>query len=54
MESILTLEDHGSRFPRQSKDKMFVSKMFVDLPCSGVELVEKMQVGEHGEFLDYV
>ena len=26
---------------------MFVFKMFVDLPGSGVELVKKMQVGEN-------
>ena len=31
---------HGSRFPGQSKDKVFVFKMFVDLPSSGVKLVK--------------
>ena len=36
---------HGSRFSGQSKDKMFILKMFVDHPSSGVELVKKMQVG---------
>ena len=48
---IKTLKDHyivkfvhGSQFPRQSMDKVFVFKMYVDLPGSGVELVKKMQV----------
>jgi hypothetical protein len=52
MDSIMALKDHsafkfvhGSRFPRQSKDKMFVFKMSVDLPGTGVELVKRMQVG---------
>jgi hypothetical protein len=52
MDSIMTLKDHyvfkfihGSRFLRQSKDKVFVLKMFVDLPVSDVELVKRMQVG---------
>ena len=34
----------NSRFPGQSKDKVFIFKMFVDLPGNGVELVKKMQV----------
>jgi hypothetical protein len=33
---------HGCRFPGQSKDKVFVFKMYVDLPSSGVELVKRM------------
>ena len=52
MDSIMALKDHsafkfvhGSWFPGQSKDKMFVFKMFVDLLGSGVELVKNMQVG---------
>ena len=52
MDSIMALKDHsafkfvhGSRFPGQSKDKVFVFKMSVDLPGSGVELVKRMQVG---------
>jgi hypothetical protein len=52
MDSIMALKDHsvfkfvyGSRFPGQSKDKVFVFKMSVDLPSSGVELVKRMQVG---------
>ena len=52
MDSIIIFKDHfafkfvhGSRFPRQSKDKVFVFKMFVDLPSSSVELVKRMQVG---------
>ena len=31
---------HGSRFPRQSNDKIFVFEMSADLPGSGVELVK--------------
>jgi hypothetical protein len=52
MDSIMALKDHyafkfvhGSRFPGQSEDKVFVFKMSVDLPGSGVELVKRMQVG---------
>jgi hypothetical protein len=52
MDSIMALKDHyifkfvhGSRFLRQSKDKVFVFKMFVNLPGSDVELVKRMQVG---------
>ena len=52
MDSIMAFKNHfafklvhGSRFPGQSKDKMFFFKMYVDLPSSGVELVKKMQVG---------
>jgi hypothetical protein len=51
MDSIIALKDHsafkfvhGSRFPGQSKDKMFVFKMSVDLPGSDDELVKMMQV----------
>jgi hypothetical protein len=36
---------HGSRFPGQLKDKMFVFKIYVDLPGSGVEFVKMMKVG---------
>ena len=49
MDSIMALKDHsgfkyvhGSRFPGQSKDKVFVFKMSVDLPGSGVDLVKRM------------
>jgi hypothetical protein len=56
MDSIMALKDysafkfvHGSRFPGQSKDKVFVFKMYVDLPGSGVKLVKRMQVGGHME-----
>ena len=52
MDSIMALKDHsgfkyvhGSRFPGQSKDKVFVFKMSVNLPGSGVDLVKRMQVG---------
>src|ERR1700737_852172 len=52
MDSIMALKDHsafkfvhGSRFPGQSNDKMFVFKISIDLPGNGVELVKKMQVG---------
>jgi hypothetical protein len=62
MDSIMTLKDHsafkfvyGSRFPGQSKDKMFVFKMYVDLLGSGVKFVKRMQGGGgYGEFMDYV
>ena len=36
---------HGSRFLRQSKVKMFVFKMSIDLPGSSVNLVKRTQVG---------
>ena len=56
MESIMALKDHstfkfvhGSRFPRQSKDKVFVLKMFIDLPGNNVKLVKRMQVREDME-----
>ena len=49
MDNIMALKDHsgfkyvnGSRFPGQSKDKVFVFKMFVDLQGSGVDLVKGM------------
>ena len=49
MESIMALKDHsaykfvnGSRFHGQSKDKVFVVKMFFDIPRSGTELVKCM------------
>ena len=52
MDSIMVLNDHSgfkyvydSRLPGQSKDKVFVFKMSVDLPGSGVNLVKRMQVG---------
>ena len=37
--------NHGSRFPGQSKDKICVFIISVDLPGSGVDLVKPMQVG---------
>jgi hypothetical protein len=52
MYSIMALKDHsafkfvhGSRFLSQSKDKVFVFKMYVDLPSSDVALVKMMEVG---------
>ena len=49
MDSITVLKDqsafkfvHGSRFPGQSKDKVFIFKMYVDFLGSGVELVKKI------------
>ena len=52
MNSIMAFKDHSSfkyfhasRFPRQSKDKVFVFKMSIDLPRSGVDLVKRMQEG---------
>jgi hypothetical protein len=56
MDNIMAFKDHsafkfvhGSRFPGQSKDKVFVLKMFVDISSSGMELVKKMQVGGNME-----
>ena len=56
MDSIMALKDqssfkyvHANRFPGQSKDKVFVFKMSVDLPGSGVDLVERMQEGGNME-----
>ena len=49
IDSIMALKVHfafkfvyGSRILGQSKDKVFVFEMFVDLPSSDVELVKKM------------
>jgi hypothetical protein len=36
---------HGNRFLGQSKDKLFVYKVFVDLPGNGLILVKQIQVG---------
>ena len=51
MDSIMALKDHstfkfvhGSWFPGQSRDIVFVFKMSIDLPSSGVELIKRMQV----------
>jgi hypothetical protein len=51
MDSIMALKDHfafkfvhSSWFLGQSKDKVFIFKMFVDLLGSDVELVKRMQV----------
>lgn len=51
MDNVLAMKDHyvfkfvqSSMFLRQSKDKIYVFKMFVDIPRSGVELVKRMQV----------
>ena len=52
MDSIMALKDHsgfkyvhGSRFPGQSKDKVLVLNMSVDLPGSSVDLVKRIQGG---------
>jgi hypothetical protein len=52
LDSIMALKNHSgfkyvhdSRFPGQSKDKVFVFKMSVDLAGSGVDLVKRMQCG---------
>ena len=52
MDSIMTLKDHSgfkyvydSRFPGQSKNKVLISKMSVDILGSGVNIVKRMQVG---------
>ena len=56
MDSIMALKDHlgfkyvhDSRFQGQSEDKVFVFKMTVDLPGSGVDLVKCVQVGRNME-----
>jgi hypothetical protein len=36
---------HGNVFPGQGKDKVYVFKMLVDKPGSGVDLVKRMQPG---------
>jgi hypothetical protein len=36
---------HGNVFPSQDKDKVYVVKMLVDEPGSGVDLVKRMQPG---------
>ena len=50
MDSIMALKDysgfkfiHKNKFPGQSKGKVFVFKMSVDCPGSGVDLVKRMQ-----------
>ena len=52
MDSIIALKDHyafkfvhGSQFLGQSKDKVFVFEMIVNLLGNGVELVKKIRVG---------
>ena len=52
MDSIMALKDysgfkfiHDNKFPGQSKGKVFVFKMSVDRPGSGVDLVKRMQPG---------
>jgi hypothetical protein len=52
MDSIMALKDHvvfkfvyGSRFLSQLKDKVFIFKMYIDLPGSDVALVKMMEVG---------
>jgi len=49
----MMLKDHssfkyvyGSRFMGQSKDKICVFKMSIDLPRSRMDLIECMQVGK--------
>lgn len=61
MNSIMVLKDHfgfkfihNSRFPRQTKEKVFVFKMSVNLPINGISLVNKMQIGQRGDFMDHV
>jgi hypothetical protein len=56
IDSIIALKDHlsfkyvyASRLSGQSKDKVFVFKMSVDLPGSGVDLVKRMQEGRDME-----
>ena len=42
---------HSSIFPWQSKNQVFVFKLFIDLPGSGVDLVKCMQVSSDMENL---
>ena len=52
MDNIMVLKDHlgfkyvlDNKFPRQSKDKVFVFKMSMDLVGNGVDLIRHMQRG---------
>lgn len=52
MNSIMVLKDHfgfkfihNSRFPRETKEKVFVFKMLVNLPINDINLVNKMKFG---------
>ena len=52
MNSIMAFKDHSafrfahdSRFAWQSKDKVFVFKMSLDLACNNMEFVKRMHVG---------
>jgi hypothetical protein len=36
---------HGNVFPHQGKDKVYIFKMLVDEPGSGMDLVKRMQLG---------
>ena len=52
MDSVMAFKDysgfkfiHENKFPGQSKDKVFVFKMSVDHPGSGVNLVKRIQPG---------
>jgi hypothetical protein len=52
MDNIMALKNHSSfkyvhnsTYSKQSKDKIFVFKMSIDLPGSGVDLGKRMQVG---------
>ena len=42
---------HGSKFPRHSKNKICILKMFVDLLGSGVDFVKHIQIGGYMENL---
>jgi hypothetical protein len=46
MKTYTTIEYvHGNVFPGQGKDKVYVFKMLVDGPGSGVDLIKRMQPG---------
>ena len=58
MNNIIVLKDHscfkyvhGNRFPGQSKDKVFIFKMSVDILESGVDVVSSMQIRGYMENL---
>lgn len=52
IDSIMALKDHSTfkfvhstKFLGQSKNEVFVFKVFVDLPANGVKLIKYMLIG---------
>lgn len=61
MNRIVALKDHlgfkfvhNNRFLGQSKEKVFIFNMSVNIPGNGVNLVKRMQIWEDMEFMDHV